>query len=222
MPFLITEGLVRDGEFYVKKDEFFGDLRIHKDAFVSSAAFVTGAITIMEKVIIAPQASLRADEGSPFFIDKGSNLQDGVTLHGLLDKRFEVNGELFSIHIGSHCSLAHGALVHGPCTVGKKSFVGFYAIVHNARIGRNCFIHHHALVEGVVIPDNTYVPRGSIVASQYDANKLPRIPRRVDEPRDPIVPEAAIIFNEEVVDYNKELCGKYSARRSHLDGLMKK
>jgi carbonic anhydrase/acetyltransferase-like protein (isoleucine patch superfamily) len=176
----------------------------------------------MEKVTIAPQASLRADEGSPFYIGKGSNLQDGVTLHGLLDKRIDVGGEMFSIHIGSHCSLAHGALVHGPCSIGKKTFIGFNAIVHNARVGRNCFIHHRALVEGVVLPDYTYVPRGAIVADQYEANRLPRIPRSPAEPRDPLVPEAAIFFNEEVVDYNKKLCAIYGARRRSIDDFKHK
>ncbi len=48
-------------------------------------------------------ASVRADEGSPFFIGPSRALQDGVTLHGLKDKVILVQGRAYSIVGGSEC-----------------------------------------------------------------------------------------------------------------------
>ena len=36
-----------------------------------------------ENVIVAPNTSIRADEGAPFYIGENTNIQDGVVIHGL-------------------------------------------------------------------------------------------------------------------------------------------
>jgi carbonic anhydrase/acetyltransferase-like protein (isoleucine patch superfamily) len=182
-------------------DEFFGKRIISDKAYVSSYAFILGEVIIEDNVIVAPHASLRADEGAPFRICKGVNIQDGVIMHGLLDRFVEIDGEQYSIYIGSHCSLAHGAIVHGPTKIGKKTFVGFRAIVHNSNIGRNCYIGHGSQVIGVTIGDNRTVPEGAIITVQQQADLLPSIS------------EAQKHFNHDVVDYNKALVPIYAARR---------
>jgi carbonic anhydrase/acetyltransferase-like protein (isoleucine patch superfamily) len=129
------------------KDYIFGTPIISPKAFVFNDESVIGDVVIEHDVIVAPGASIRADECGPFYIGKGTNVQDGVIFHGLLNKYIEVGEEQFSIWIGSHCSIAHRALIHGPSMIGKKTFIGFDAIVHASVIGRNCFIDFKAVVK---------------------------------------------------------------------------
>jgi carbonic anhydrase/acetyltransferase-like protein (isoleucine patch superfamily) len=203
-------------------DEFFGDPNISPYAFVKDPRNIIGRVTIEKNVIIAAGCSVRADEGSPFRICKGSNLQDLVVLHGLLDQYVEVDGEKYSIYIGSHCSIAHRALVHGPVMIGKKNFIGFDAIIHKSTLGRNNFVKFQAVIENsiigsychigvgakilnVAIGDKRYVPDGAIIRQQTDADCLPFVPETIAK--------ADNHFNEEVVNYNKKLADIYRARR---------
>ncbi|QQR77105.1 MAG: transferase [Candidatus Moraniibacteriota bacterium] len=172
----------------------FGSPDIHNLSYVDPLAVVIGRVTVEAQVIIAPHASIRADEGAPFFIGHGTNVQDQVVFHGLRDKQFEVDGIPWSIYIGSHCSIAHCACIHGPTVIGKKTFIGVRSTVWGSVIGRNCYVGFHCLVMGVKIPPNRFVPHGSVILSQGDADILPEVP-----------PEYKM-FNGEVVDVNKRLC----------------
>lgn len=202
-------------------DEFFGDPQISDKAFVCQGASVIGEVYIEKDVLIAPGASIRADECGPFKIGIGTNVQDGVILHGLLNKYLELEGKSYSIWIGSHCSIAHRALIHGPTMLDKKTFVGFDAIIHASVIGRNCFIDFKAVVKNarvgknchigigatvtdVIVADGKYVADGQIVNMQHLADILPLTPpEKRDRDND---------FNKEVVDLNKELIRLYRAR----------
>jgi carbon dioxide concentrating mechanism protein CcmM len=84
------------------------------DATASIGPFSTiiGDVIIKENVFIAPSVTIRADEGSPFFIGPNRNLQDGVILHGLNEGRVTVNDKKFSIYIGNNVSCAHGCIIH--------------------------------------------------------------------------------------------------------------
>jgi carbonic anhydrase len=113
---------------------------IHSSAYLSPFTFVVGDVTIQKNTYVGPFVSIRADEGTPFYIGSHSNLQDGVILHGLKNKYFEKNSKKYSIYIGSRVSCAHGALIHGPCRVDDNVFIGFKAIVYNAIIGTGSFI----------------------------------------------------------------------------------
>jgi len=209
------------GEEFI--DEFFGNPTFDSGkTFVSSRATIIGDVTLEDGVIVAPHTSIRADEGTPFYVGKGTNIQDNVTLHGLHGKHVEVVGEYYSIHIGSHCSIAHKALIHGPASIGKKTFIGFRAIVHfstlgrncfvnsgaviqNSKIGNNCYIGINAVVEGVTIPDGRYVDHGAIIISQDRVQLLPDLPMEIKAKCD--------AFNKEVADYNKLLVQLYLKRR---------
>jgi len=203
-------------------DKIFGNPVKHESAFVSSKTTVIGRVIIDENAYISPAVCLRADEGSPFRISKGTNVQDGVIFHGLLDEFVEVKGEKYSIYIGSHCSLSHGALIHGPTEIQKKTFVGFRVIIHCSSIGRNCFIDFNAVIKnsvignnchigigaivtGVEIEDDRYIPDGVVVNEKTMAKTLARIPKEYAE-KDKA-------FNRYVVDYNKKLVELYKQRR---------
>jgi carbonic anhydrase/acetyltransferase-like protein (isoleucine patch superfamily) len=182
-------------------DEVFGDPEINPESYIRKGVTIDGKVIIEKDVIVSPGVSLRADEGSPFRICKGTNIQDDVVFHGLLDKFVEADGEKYSIYIGSHCSIAHKALIHGPTKIGKKTFVGFGTIIHNSIIGRNCHIGFRAIIRGVKISDNKYVADGAIINEQKSADLLPDVPKDLQE------------FNKEVVDYNKKLVKLYKERK---------
>jgi carbon dioxide concentrating mechanism protein CcmM len=147
-------------------------------AFIGPFASVIGDVTIRDNVFVAPSASIRADEGTPFHIGSGSNIQDGVILHGLDDEFVTVNGSRYSIYIGSSVTCGHGAIVHGPCAVGDGSFIGFQAIVFDAELGQGVFVSNNALVTGGVrVADHRFIPPGAVIDTQEKANRLGKTPR---------------------------------------------
>lgn len=170
---------------------------VASSAFVHPAATVIGRVILGEHVHIAADTSVRADEGAPFHIGANTNVQDGVVLHALKDKRVMVAGEPWAIYVGKNVSLAHNALVHGPCYIGDETFVGFKAVVHDSVVGAHCFIGIGAVVVGVEIPDGRFVPHGRIVDSADAVDALP------------LVSEAHKEFNEDVVEVNRGLAVAY-------------
>jgi carbonic anhydrase len=172
---------------------------IDRSAFLSPFTFVVGDVTIQNNTYVGPFVSIRADEGTPFFIGSNSNLQDGVILHGLKNKYFEKNSRKYSIYIGDRVSCAHGALVHGPCRVDDDVFIGFKAIVYNAIIGAGSFISSGAVVtNGVEIAPNSFVPPGANIDTQEKANKLATVPDTEEE------------FAKAVQQVNQEFPAAYS------------
>jgi len=151
-------------------------------AYVGPFSSVIGDVTIGENVFIAPNVSIRADEGSPFHIDSETNIQDGVILHGLESGRVIHNNKEYSIYIGSHVSCAHGCIIHGPCKIGNSVFVGFHSIVLNAIIGDGCYISHDALVTGgIILGPNRFVPACSMIDTQEKADRLEPVPQEQHE-----------------------------------------
>ncbi len=173
---------------------------ISKSAYVHPAATVIGRVVVGDRAHIAADTSVRADEGAPFYIGPNTNIQDGVVLHALKDKRVVVAGEPWAIYVGKNVSIAHDALVHGPCYIGDDTFVGFKAVVHDSIVGSHCFIGIGAVVVGVEIPDGRFVPHGRIVDSADAVDALPH------------VSEAHREFNEDVVEVNRGLAVAYQAR----------
>lgn len=91
------------------------------------------------------------------------NVQDGVIIPAL-------GGS--PVRIGKGASLAHGAVIHGPCDVGENCFIGFKSVVFNASLGRGTVIQHQALVEGVTIPEGAHVPSMIGVLTEEDVRRL--------------------------------------------------
>lgn len=171
---------------------------INETAFISQFSSVIGDVTIRENVYVAPNVSIRADEGTPFYVGSNTNLQDGVILHGIANKQIAVGGRKYSIFIGKEVSVAHGALIHGPCFVGNNVFVGFKSIVYNAIVGAGAFISYNAVVtNGVKVAPNRFVPPGANIDSQQKADALPRVPKDSRE------------FAEEVQHVNQEFPASY-------------
>ena len=172
---------------------------IDSTAYVGTFSSIIGDVTIQKNVFIASNVSIRADEGSPFYIDSDTNIQDGVILHGLAHSSVTNNNKEYSIYIGKHVSCAHGCIIHGPCKIGNNVFVGFNSIVFNAIIGDDCYISTNALVtDGVIVGSNRFIPYGVIIDTQEKADRLSAVPREKSE------------FAQEVQHVNNEFPFAYS------------
>lgn len=169
--------------------------KIDDSAFIHPFAIIIGDCSIGKKVLVAPTAVCRADEGIPIHVGDYSNIQDGVILHALDavrngtnvdNKRFSEQGERlvgndtgfdkgFAIYISGNVSLAHDSLVHGPVWIGNNTLVGVKSAVLDSKIGNNVVIRVGSIITGVEIPDNTLVPPGSILTNQSQVAKLPSV-----------------------------------------------
>jgi carbon dioxide concentrating mechanism protein CcmM len=147
--------------------------QIDETAYVHVSTSIIGEVEIGANVMIAPGVSIRADEGSPFHIGDSTNIQDGVVIHGLADGRVKGDDNLdYSVWIGAKTSITHKALIHGPAYVGDDCFIGFRSTVFNAKVGDGCIVMMHVLIENVEIPPGKYVPSGSIITNQQQADRL--------------------------------------------------
>ena len=168
--------------------------KISKTAYVDPFAVVNGDCGIGKLALVASFAVCRGDEGTPIHIGDYSNLQEGVSLHALEttahgknidDRRYSAQGSLlkandtafkngFAIYIGDKVSLAHDVQVHGPAYVGNDTFVGMKSLIFNAKVGNRVAIGvSSTITDGVRIPDNKFVPPGSIITTQAQADGLP-------------------------------------------------
>lgn len=147
--------------------------QIDESAYVHVSTSIIGEVAIGANVMIAPGVSIRADEGSPFYVGANTNIQDGVVIHGLADGRVKGDDNRdYSVWIGERTSITHKALIHGPAYVGDHCFIGFRSTVFNAKVGDGCIVMMHVLIENVEIPPGKYVPSGSIITSQHQADRL--------------------------------------------------
>ena len=171
---------------------------VDQSAYVHSSSSLIGDVTVGANVIIAPGTSIRADEGTPFHIGQGTNVQDGVVIHGLETGRVVGDdGKEYSVWIGKQTSITFMAMIHGPAYIGDRCFIGFRSTVFNARVGDECIVMMHTLIQDVEIPPGRYVPSGAVVTSQQQADRLPK------------VQESDRAFVNQVIEINEALRAGY-------------
>jgi carbonic anhydrase/acetyltransferase-like protein (isoleucine patch superfamily) len=143
--------------------------QVDPTAYINPTARIIGNVTIGPDVFIGPGAVIRADESDskghvhPVNVGARCNVQDGVIIHAL-------GGT--AVTIGPRTSLAHGSIIHGPCTLGADCFVGFRAVVYNAKLGDGVFVGTGAVVQGVDLDANSLVPACAVITSAEEAEKL--------------------------------------------------
>ncbi|NER82314.1 MAG: acetyltransferase, partial [Leptolyngbya sp. SIO1D8] len=176
---------------------------IDSSAYVHPFSQLIGDVRVGENVLIAPGASIRADEGAPFAIGAGSSIQDGVVIHGLEQgKVLGSDQQPYSVWIGTNVCITHKAIIHGPTYIGDNSFIGFRSTVFNARLGRGCVVMMHALIQDVEIPPGKFVPSGAVITDQVQADQL------LDaKPED-------LAFVQELISVNQELRAGYACAAS--------
>jgi carbon dioxide concentrating mechanism protein CcmM len=155
--------------------------KIDRTAYVHSLSNIVGDVRISANVMIAAGTSIRADQGSPFYIGEGTNVQDGVVIRGLEQGRVIGDDQNhYSVWIGKNSSITHMALIHGPAYIGNDCFIGFRSTVFNARVGNGCIVMMHALIQDVEISPGKFVPSGAVINNQQQADRLPDV-QKVDQ-----------------------------------------
>jgi carbon dioxide concentrating mechanism protein CcmM len=178
--------------------------QIDESAYVHSFSNLIGNVVIGKNVLISPGTSIRADEGTPFYIGAATNIQDGVVIHGLEQGRVVgEDGNNYSVWIGDRTCITHLALIHGPAYVGNDCFIGFRSTVFNARVGNGCVVMMHALIQDVDIPPGKYVPSGAIITNQQQVDRLSD------------VTEADKAFAKHVVEINEALLEGYQCAQNN-------
>ncbi len=136
--------------------------QVHPTAYVHPSAQLIGNVHVGKHVFVGPGAILRADETgpdgrtAPVVIAPGCNVQDGVVVHAL-------GGT--SVRIGPKTSLSHGCIVHGPCEIGRGSFIGFRSVVFDAHVGRGVYVGAGSIIQGVDIDDHAFVQPGTCLTA---------------------------------------------------------
>jgi len=157
---------------------------IDPTTYVHPLASVIGNVTLGKNIMVSPTAAVRGDEGQPLYVGDDSNIQDGVVIHALetemdgnpVEKNLvEVEGQKYGVYVGRRVSLAHQVQIHGPAVVLDETFVGMKALVFKSKVGKQCVVEPGAIVLGVTVADGRYVPAGSVIRSQQQADELPVI-----------------------------------------------
>ena len=157
---------------------------IDSTTYVHPLAAVIGNVILGKQIMVSPMASVRGDEGQPLYIGDHSNVQDGVVIHALetelngkpVEKNLcEVSGRKYAVYVGNRVSLAHQVQIHGPAVVMDDTFVGMKSLVFKSFVGKQCVIEPGVILMGVTVPDGRYVPAGSVIKTQEQADQLPVI-----------------------------------------------
>jgi carbonic anhydrase/acetyltransferase-like protein (isoleucine patch superfamily) len=116
--------------------------------WIAPSAHVIGRVRLHFDVGIWFGAVLRGDN-EWIEIGAGSNVQEHCMLHTDMG---------FPLTIGTHCTIGHGAILHG-CAIGDNTLIGMGAVVLNgAKIGKNSLVGAGALItEGREYPDNSLI-----------------------------------------------------------------
>ena len=172
-----------------------GDLPVvHDSAFVDPTAILCGRVVVHENVFIGPYAVIRADEVDAngrmeaIVIGAHSNVQDGVVMHAKSGA---------AVTIGERTSIAHRAIVHGPCSVGDGAFVGFNSVLFDCAVGEGCVVGHNAVVDGCDLPAGLHAPSAQCIGPHTDVATLPRVTADGSE------------FSQDVVRTNNSLVRGY-------------
>lgn len=179
-----------------------GDLpQVHESAFVDPTAILCGMVIVRENVFIGPYAVIRADEVDdsgtmePIIIGANSNIQDGVVIHSKSGA---------AVTIGERTSIAHRAIVHGPCSVGNDVFIGFNSVLFNCSLGDGVVVRYNAVVDGIDLPAGFYVPSTERIGPATDLSKISRVSAQ------------ASAFSEDVARTNLNLVLGYKRIQNEL------
>lgn len=167
---------------------------IDESAFIDPTAIICGKVIIRENVFVGPYAVIRADEVNsegemePIVIGANSNIQDGVVIHSKSGA---------AVTIGEHTSIAHRSIVHGPCQVGNRVFIGFNTVLFNCVVEEGCVVRHNSVLDGCHLPSGFYVPSTERIGPNTDLSRIPRVTAKASD------------FSEDVARTNVDLVKGY-------------
>lgn len=150
--------------------------QVAKSAFIDPTVLICGHVIIEENVFVGPYAVIRADEVdkngemAPITIKRDSNIQDGVVIHSLAGAE---------VTIGEKTSIAHRAIVHGPCVIEDNVFIGFNSVVFRTKIASGCVIRHNSVIDNIDLIEAVHVPPMTNLGPDFDLNTLPELTKDI-------------------------------------------
>ena len=115
-----------------------------KKIYIAPNATVVNDVRLADHVNIWYGAVLRGDNGT-ISVGEGTNIQDNAVIHD-------------PTAIGKHCTIGHGAIVHGA-VIGDGCLIGMGSIVLNgAVLEEDCLVGAGAVVTGKM-----HAPAGSLL-----------------------------------------------------------
>ncbi|AXA24950.1 carbonate dehydratase [Pseudomonas putida] len=175
--------------------------QIAESAYIDKTAIICGKVIIKDNVFVGPYAVIRADEVDgtgdmePIVIGANSNIQDGVVIHSKSGA---------AVSIGEYTSIAHRSIVHGPCVVGDRVFIGFNSVLFNCRVGDGSVVRHNSVVDGRDLPERFYVPPTEHIGPHTDFDRYPPVSVSASE------------FSEDVARTNIDLVQGYKALQNEF------
>jgi len=142
---------------------------IDSTALIDPSAQVIGNVKIDSDVFVGPLSVIRADQRgpdgkvAPIQIDREVNIQDGVIIH---------TDPGASVVIGSKTSVAHGAIIHGPCTIGQECFIAIRASLYKITLEDHVWIGIGAIAKLVTLQSFTRVPAGAVIRDRPEVLAL--------------------------------------------------
>ncbi|VBB45422.1 Transferase hexapeptide repeat containing protein [uncultured Desulfatiglans sp.] len=143
--------------------------QIDPTALIDPSAQIIGNVRIDKDVFIGPLAVIRADQRgrdgkvAPIQIDKEVIIQDGVIIHA---------DPGASVIIGSKTTVAHGAIIHGPCTIGQECFIAMRASLYKATLEDHVWLGIGAIAKRVTLHSFTKVPAGAVIRDRPEVLAL--------------------------------------------------
>lgn len=178
--------------------------QIDPTALIDPSAQIIGNVKIDKDVFVGPLTVIRADQRgpdgkvSPVQIDREVNIQDGVIIH---------TDPGASVIIGAKTSVAHGAIIHGPCTIGQECFIAIRASLYKITLEDHVWIGIGAIAKLVTLQSFTRVPAGAVIRDRPEVLALRLI---TDEERE---------YMEEVWDANSRLRMDYLELRNKVESI---
>ncbi len=136
--------------------------QIHSTALIDPSAQIIGNVIVEKNVFIAPLTVIRADDRgpdgrvAPITLCEDVNIQDGVIIHSH-------GGQV--VTIGPRTTVAHGAVIHGPCVIAEDCFLALRSILYNATLEKAVWVSIGALVKNATIDAFSYIPPNSVIGA---------------------------------------------------------
>jgi carbonic anhydrase/acetyltransferase-like protein (isoleucine patch superfamily) len=143
--------------------------QIDPTALIDPSAQIIGNVKIGKNVFVGPLTVIRADQRgpdgkvAPIHIGEEVSIQDGVIIHA---------DPGTSVIIGPRTSVAHGSVIHGPCTIGEECFVAVKATLYKATLEDHVWIGIGAIAKMVTLNSYTRVPAGAVVRDRTEVLAL--------------------------------------------------
>jgi carbonic anhydrase/acetyltransferase-like protein (isoleucine patch superfamily) len=108
---------------------------------------------------------IRADETDaegkvqPIVIEAETNIQDGVVIHSMAG---------LPVTIGPRASIAHGVVIHGPCTIGEGCFFSLRTTIYRAILEDYVWVGIGSTIMRTTVPSHTMIPAGSVIRTASD------------------------------------------------------